>query len=236
MKALYELAVTMDTREKSARRKAVIRQYFESKGAFVYEQALRTCDYRIEGMYDGKYVCVGIEFKTGSDFAGSFDILNDRLARACLEYNGCVGLILQHNHSKFMEDQNESPTYHYIVDNVTTLFCNYSTLHNTLRSYERDGIMTEEVYTYNEIPYAMVGFLNYITKHGAHVGARFGNTMDPRNVIMRIPGIGIYRANKLIDRFQTIEAIAKAHVHELQATIGPIYGQYIYDYVRGIYG
>jgi len=40
-------------------------------------------DYHLEGYYADKEVNLGIEYKTGVDFSGSFTSLNNRLALAC---------------------------------------------------------------------------------------------------------------------------------------------------------
>ncbi len=186
---LSELTLTIDTREKDQSRINTISKYFKSRNAHVINSKLDTLDYRIQGFYNNKEVDIGIEYKTGSDFAGNFTELNDRFARASLEYDD-IGFVLQHDHTNITDKEilnTEVTAYSYRVTNETVLSCNYSTLQNTLRTYEREGILTGEINGLFEFPRMCIAFLNYITADD-HKGIAFENG-DKRNVLMKVPGI-----------------------------------------------
>jgi ERCC4-type nuclease len=228
---ISELTLTIDTREKDAKRISTISKYFESRSAHVITEKLDTLDYRITGFYRNKEVDLGIEFKTGSDFAGNFTQLNDRFARACLEYKN-VGLILHHDHSTIIDKEtlnSEVTAYSYIVTNKTIVSCNYSTLQNIMRTYEREGILTGEINGLFEFPRMCIAFLNYITAD-SHEGIAFENG-DTRNVLMKIPGIGVNGADKLIDRFGSVYNIMVAGESEIKECIGNTRGEKFIEYI-----
>jgi hypothetical protein len=229
---LSELTLTIDTREKDRSRINTISKYFKSRNAHVILSKLDTLDYRIQGFYNNKEVDIGIEFKTGSDFAGNFTELNDRFARASLEYDD-IGFVLQHDHTNITDKETmytEVTAYSYHVTNETVLSCNYSTLQNTLRTYEREGILTGEINGLFEFPRMCIAFLNYITADD-HKGIAFENG-DKRNVLMKIQGIGVNGADKLLMKFGSIHNVFIAEEEEIKNCIGNKKGEKFIEYVR----
>lgn len=230
---LSELTLTIDTREKDQSRINTISKYFKSRNAHVILSKLDTLDYRIQGFYNDKEVDLGIEFKTGSDFAGNFTELNDRFARASLEYED-IGFILQHDHSSITDKETlntEVTAYCYHVTNETILSCNYSALQNTLRTYEREGILTGEINGLFEFPRMCITFLNYITADN-HKGICFENG-DKRNVLMKVPGIGVNGADKLLLKFGSIHNVFIADEEDIKNCIGNKKGEKFIEYIRG---
>lgn len=229
---LSELTLTIDTREKDRSRINTISKYFKSRNAHVINSKLDTLDYRIQGFYNNKEVDIGIEFKTGSDFAGNFTELNDRFARACLEYED-IGFVLQHDHTNITDKETlntEVTAYSYRVTNETVLSCNYSTLQNTLRTYEREGILTGEINGLFEFPRMCITFLNYVTADN-HNGICFENG-DKRNVLMKVPGIGVNGADKLLLTFGSIHNTMVAEDWMIKKCIGDKKGEKFIEYVR----
>lgn len=231
---LSELTLTIDTREKDQSRINTISKYFKSRNAHVINSKLDTLDYHIHGFYNNKEVDIGIEYKTGSDFAGNRDELPDRFARSLLEYIN-VGLIIEHDYNRIVDQETkftEITLYEYVIDWNTkqTIYDNYQGLHNALRTYEREGILTGEINGLFEFPRMCIAFLNYVTADD-HKGICFENG-DKRNVLMKIPGIGVNGADKLLLKFGSIHNVFTADEEEIKKCIGNKKGEKFIEYVR----
>lgn len=227
-----ELSLTIDTREKDNKRISTITKYFESRGACVITKKLDTLDYHISGFYNDKEVNLGIEYKTGSDFACNQKELHDRFARALLEYDN-VGLILEHDYSRIYDattKNTEVTLFEYIVSSDMILTTNYMGLKNTLRTYGREGVLTGEINKLFEFPRMVITFLNYITSDD-HKGICFENG-DKRNILMKIPGIGVDKSNKLLLQFGSIYNVINASNEDIQKCIGKKNGEKFIEYIR----
>lgn len=235
MKPLNELDIIIDTRENDQRRIDNVAKFFDERGAYVCKCALKTCDYHITGRFNDHDIDIGIEFKTGSDYAGSFEGLNDRLARAFEQYDH-VGLILQHTHNELSDGPDGNPSYTYNLKEGLTLYCNYFTLQNGLRSFGNEGVLVGQAWSSYEVPRLMVAFLYYITSDNHH-GLCFKDRYDIRNSILKMPGVGVKTANKLIERYGTIYNIITAPSNDIKLTLGPKTGERFIKYIgRDDYG
>lgn len=193
-------------------------------------------DYHISGYYNNKEVDLGIEYKTGSDFAGNRDELPDRFARSLLEYKN-AGLILEHDHVRIIDTTTkytEITLLEYIVDHNTGLriSTNYHGMKNTLRSYERDGILCGEISGLFEFPRMCIAFLNYITSDN-HNGISFENN-NQLNILMKIPGVGVDKASKLLTKFGSIYNVIVADDNEIKECIGNKNGERLIEYIKRV--
>lgn len=229
MKPLDEIDIIIDTREKDARRIDNVARFFDEKGAYVCKHALKTCDYHITGRFNGVDVDLGIEFKTGSDYAGSYKGLNDRLARAVEQYKS-VGLLVQHTHNELSDGPDGNPNYTYNLKDGLTLHCNFFTLQNALRTFAREGIYVAQAWSSYEVPRLMVAFLYDVTSYNHH-GLCFKDKYDNRNCLLKLPGVGVITANKLIERYGTIYNIMTAPASDIKTVLGKKNGAKFIKYI-----
>lgn len=233
MKALGGIDVTIDTREKDKARIKVVTDYFRSRGACVIVDTLETCDYHLTGLFgpdeNVQEINVGIEFKTGTDMAGSFSELPDRFARAYNNYDW-VGLIIQHDHQDIIDGVGDSPFYYYQPTADLALRMNYYNLQGLLRTYALEGVLVGQTWQLFEVPRMMVSFLYHVTTIG-HRGIEFKDRNDIRNPLMKFPGISTKKATKLVSEFGSLDNIFRAPEKDIQKSIGKVSGQRFREYM-----
>jgi len=221
---LSGISLTIDTREQDEDRISIITDFFSSRGASVQLLKCEYVDYHLEGYYADKEINIGIEYKTGVDFSGSFTLLNNRLALACGVYDN-VGLILQHNHNSILDanyDTYEKFRYRYNVKKDLTLYTDYSSLQNTLRSFANDGVVVGQIKDIWEFPRQVVSMLNYVTNED-HKGLHLDGGNDKqvfRNMLLKIPGIGPRISGKLVEEYSCIGELFGAKTEDLADVIG----------------
>ena len=118
----------------------------------------------------------------------------------------------------------------------------YRIYQNMMRSFQHEGIYTQEFQSVFEFPRSIHNLMEYIVKED-HKGIQFkGSDYDTqfKNVLMRIPGIGAKQATKGVKDFGSLYQLSLfAEIH-LQETWGTKLGSKVYNFVRNqenkIYG
>lgn len=226
-----ELIVTIDTREQDKNRVKSIYSYFEDRGACVLEESLKRCDYWIEGEYNNSLVNLGIEYKTLNDFSGSYKDLPWKLAEAHDLFTH-VGLFVETGKYDLADSDTGTLIRNYALKDMDGVL-RYSTLQNMLRTFEREGIYTQTFINLFEFPRSIHNLLNYITKE-SHQGLNFkGKDYDStfRNVLIKLPGIGIKGAQKGVENFTSLHEICILSENHLQDVWGKKTGSKVYDFV-----
>jgi len=230
---LSSLLVTIDTRERDQKRINAITTFFEKHNAIVDREKLDLCDYHIEGDFRDTEINLGIEAKTLVDFASSYQDLPHKLLKSYELYSD-VGLFV------------ETGSYGFNVGN-DGLLCTIKnpavrdghadilklpSLENSLGSWANDGVIVRQLQHPAQWPYTMYNVLISLARD-VNSGLQLKEP-DPYsvtlNMLVKIPGIGLESAKKLINQFGNFHWIACHSVEDLTDAIGKSKATVLYDY------
>lgn len=232
---LSSLILTYDSREKDLKRINAITTFFEKHGAIVEREKLDLCDYHIEGIFRDKDINLGIEAKTLVDFSSSYQDLPHKLLKSFDIYDH-VGLFVQTGSYSFNVGDNgllctvKNPAVHDGKADILTL----PSLENSLGSWANEGIIVRQLQHEAQWPYTMYNVLINLTKD-VHNGLQLKTTDDyssTLNMLVKIPGIGVESAKKLIKQFGNFYWISVACADDLYMTIGKQKGEMLYQFLR----
>lgn len=229
---LSSLMVVVDSREKDQKRISAITTFFEKHGAIVEREKLDLCDYHIEGEFRDKEINLGIEAKTLVDFSSSYQDLPHKLMKAHELFDD-VGLFVQTGQYGFNIGDDgllctvKNPAVRDGHADILTL----PSLENSLGSWANDGIIVRQLQHEAQWPYTMYNVLISLAKP-IHSGLQLKEP-DPYsvtlNMLIKIPGIGIESAKKLIDQFGNFHWIACHSWDDLKDTVGASKATILHD-------
>lgn len=232
---LSSLILIIDTREQDLKRINNIKNFFEKHGAIVEHSKLDLCDYHIEGVFRDKDINLGIEAKTLVDFSSSYKDLPHKLLKSFDLYDH-VGLFVQTGSYSFNvgDDGLLCTIKNYAVQGGKSDILTLPSLENSLGSWANEGIIVRQLQHEAQWPYTMYNVLVNLTKE-VHNGLQLKDIDDyssTLNMLVKIPGIGIESAKKLIKQFGNFYWISVACADDLYITIGKQKGEYLYQFLR----
>lgn len=232
---LSSLILTIDTREKDLKRISSITKFFEQHGAIVEKNKLELCDYHIQGDFREKEINLGIEAKSLVNFSSSYKDLPHKLLKAHDLYNH-VGLFVETNGYSFNvgEDGLLCTIKNHSVQDGKADILTLPSLENSLGSWAQEGIIVRQLQHVAQWPYTMYNVLISLSKD-FHSGLQLKSNDDysvTLNMLIKIPGIGINSAKKLIKQFGNIYWMALACEDDLIFTIGKEKGLKLYEFLR----
>lgn len=229
---LSSLLIMIDTREKDQKRINAITTFFEKHNAIVERAKLDLCDYQIEGDFRGKEINLGIEAKTLVDFSSSYQDLPHKLMKSYNLYDN-VGLFVETGSYGFNVGNDgllctvKNPAVRDGHADILTL----PSLENSLGSWANDGVIVRQLQHPAQWPYTMYNVLISLTKD-VHNGLQLKDP-DPYsitlNMLVKIPGIGIESAKKLINQFGNMHWIGCHSWDDLKDTVGAGKATILYD-------
>ena len=235
---LCELIVTADTREKDQKRVQGLQEYVEKHNGVFQKEGLPNnggCDYKIEGNYKDAEINIGIEYKTLTDFAGSYQQLSARFVNAYKLYSH-VALFLEVPKYSFGIDEDG---FHGTIENPSVRdgsadVLKYFTFQGVMQSLARVGIYVVRIQSAVEFPYALGWFVNYVS-NPVHSTMEFGIKDYPNQYLsslIKIPSVGVKAAIKLTKQYSCYQDILNASQSDLQRCIGNRVGGVVYDWLR----
>jgi len=232
---LSSLLLIIDTREKDQKRINAITTFFEKHGAIVEKEKLDLCDYHIEGIFRDKDINLGIEAKTLVDFSSSYKDLPHKLLKSFDLYDH-VGLFVQTGNYAFTVGDDgllctiKNPAVRDGKADILTL----PSLENSLGSWANEGIIVRQLQHEAQWPYTMYNVLINLTKE-VHSGLQLKDIDDRSvtfNMLVKIPGIGIESANKLIKQFGSLYWMVLSCWEDLESTVGKQKATTLYNFFR----
>jgi len=203
------------------------------KGAEVVIDNLDRCDYKIEGIYQGKVVCLGIEYKTLNDIAGSIDDLTWKLPEAYNHFDD-VALFVE---GRLNIVQNGQFFYVRNFANKDASVLRFDKLTGRLETWRKLGIHVRQFEREDMFPIVLEDLLNYITKD---VHTTFSTkTQCNEDIVMKmlcqVSGLGVKTISKMLQKRNfTLFELANMDIEELKNIAGEDKGVKIYNTVRGI--
>ena len=233
-----ELIVTADTREKDAKRVQGLQDYVEKHNGVFQKEGLPNnggCDYKIEGNYKDSEINIGIEYKTLTDFAGSYQQLSGRFVNAYKLYTH-VALFLEVPKYSFGIDEDG---FHGTIKNPSVQdgsadVLKYFTFQGVMQSLARAGIYVVRIQSAVEFPYALGWFVNYIS-NPIHSTMEFGSKDYPNQYLsslIKIPSVGVKAAIKLTKQYSCYQTLLDATQSDLQRCVGNRVGSVVFDWLR----
>lgn len=227
---LSSLLVTVDTRERDLKRINAITTFFEKHGAIVEKSKLDLCDYQIEGEFRDKEINLGIEAKTLVDFSSSYQDLPHKLLKS-YELFDRVGLIVETGTYGFSIGDDgllctiKNPAVQDGKADILTL----PSFENALGSWANDGIIVRQVQHPAQWPYTMYNILIHLSKD-VHNGLQLKEIDEYSimlNMLIKIPGIGLETAKKLVKYFGNMHWMACMSCEDISRVIGKQKGEII---------
>lgn len=237
------LIVTADTNEKDLERVGKIQKFIESNYGYFERAALKECstrpeslDYLFEGDFQGKPIDLAVEYKTLEDFAGSWQLLEDRLARAVLAHDH-VALIIEQGTPELTDL--ETTTCRFInpaVKDGSANVLNLSVFQAKIEEWMTQGVHVRVIQNKTQLTTTILNLLYFVTKE-QHGGLWLKETDFKSSFInwlayMPIKGIGFSVAKKLAERFPNINWMASYDVHDIQDCVGNVTGKKIFDFLH----
>jgi hypothetical protein len=232
---LSSLILTIDTREKDLKRINNITTFFEKHNAIVDRSKLDLCDYHIEGSFRDIEINLGIEAKTLVDFSSTYTDLPHKLLKSFELYDH-VGLFVQTGNYAFNIGEDgllctiRNPA---VIDGYADILT-LPSLENSLGSWANEGIIVRQLLHEAQWPYTMYNVLISLSKE-AHHGLELKSTDDysvTLNMLVKVPGIGVESAKKLIKEFGNLYWMNLACWEDLEFTIGKNKANILYNFFR----
>lgn len=232
---LSECFCIIDSREKNTKRIDAVKEFIESHGGAVEIGALPLCDYKIEGIFREKEICIGIEAKSLTDFSGSYQELPDKLARSFELYND-VALFVEIPQIR----TSSTDGFHAIIVNQSVPdgsadVLQYAVLQNSLESWQREGVHVRQLQSESLWGYAIASVLISITKD-THRGLEITKVKDYKsqylNILSKFDGIGLKTAQKIVTQYPNLFWLCEKSEDDLRETIGKVTGKKLYDFIH----
>lgn len=233
---LSSLLLIIDTREKDQKRISAITTFFEKHGAIVEREKLDLCDYHIEGIFRDKDINIGIEGKKlGVDFDSSYKDLPHKLLKSYELYSDVALFVQTGSYSFNVADDGlmatiKNPAVKDSKADILTL----PSFENSLGSWANEGIIVRQLQYEAQWPFTMYNVLINLTKE-FHGGLQLKDIDDKAvtlNMLVKIPGIGIESANKLIKQFGSLYWMVLSCWEDLESTVGKQKATTLYNFFR----
>lgn len=210
-----------------------VANYFMQRGAGVIIDNLERCDYRIQGIYQGKYVDIGVEYKTLNDVAGSIDDLTWKLPEAYNIFED-VALFVE---GRLTIVQKEKFFYVRNFANEDASVLRFDKLTGHLETWRQLGIHVRQFEREDMFPVVLEDLLNYITKdcHTTLSIKKPCNEDTVLKMLCNVPGLGAKTISKMLSKRKfTVFEFVNMDLEEMKTLAGKDKGTKIYNTVRGI--
>lgn len=233
---LSECFCVVDSREKNTKRIESVKEFMESHGGAVEFGALPLCDYKIEGIFREKEICIGIEAKSLTDFSGSYQELPDKLARSFELYNDVALFIEIPQIRTTSADGFHASIVNPSVPDGSADVLQYAVLQNSLESWQRDGVHVRQLQSESLWGYAIASVLINITKD-THRGLEITKVKDYKsqylNILTKFDGIGQKTAlNKILPNFPNLYWLCTYSEDDLKDALGKVTGTKLYQFIH----
>lgn len=235
MSDLSEVFCIIDTREQNKARINAVTEFIESHGGAVEHSKLDLCDYKIEGIFREKEICLGIEAKSLSDFSGSYQDLPDKLSRSFELYND-VALFVEIPQIRISSSDGFHATIiNQSVPDGSADVLQYAVLQNSLASWQSEGVHVRQLQNEAFWGYAIASVLISITKD-THRGLEITKVKDFKsqylNILSKFDGIGQKTALKVIKNFPNLYWLCTYSEDDLKDAIGKVTGSKLYQFIH----
>jgi ERCC4-type nuclease len=209
-----------------------VASYCMQRGAEVVIDNLERCDYRIQGVYQGKCIDLGVEYKTLNDIAGSIDDLTWKLPEAYAHFED-VALFVEGRLNIVQIGQ-----FYYVrnFEKRDASVLRFDKLTGHLETWRQLGIHVRQFEREDMFPVVLEDLLNYVTKD---VHTTF-STKTPCNedialkMLSHVPGLGVKTISRMLRKRKfTVFEFVNMDVSELQKLAGKDKGIKIYDAIHG---
>lgn len=232
---LSECFCVVDSREKNTKRIESVKEFMESHGGAVEFGALPLCDYKIEGIFREKEICIGIEAKSLTDFSGSYQDLPDKLARSFELYNDVALFVEIPQIRTTSSDGFHATIVNQSVPDGSADVLQYAVLQNSLESWQREGVHVRQLQSETLWGYAIASVLISITKD-THRGLEITKLKDYRsqylNILSKFDGVGLKTAQKIIKAYPNLYWLCSSSEEDIQDCIGKVTGKKLSDFIR----
>jgi ERCC4-type nuclease len=210
-----------------------VANYCMKKGAEVVIDNLDRCDYKIEGIYQGKVVCLGVEYKTLNDIAGSIDDLTWKLPEAYAQF-GDVALFVEGRLNIVPVGQ-----FYYVrnFEKRDASVLRFDKLTGYLETWRQLGIHVRQFEREDMFPIVLEDLLNYITKdvHTTFSTKTQCNEDIVIKMLCQVPGLGVKTISKMLRKRKfTVFEFINMNIEELQSIAGKDKGIKIYNAIHSI--
>ncbi len=206
--------------------------YCMQRGADAVIDNLDRCDYKIEGVYNGKVVSLGIEYKTLVDIAGSIGDLAWKLPEAYAHFDE-VALLVE-GRLNIVQKQNFYYVRNYANDDASVL--RFDRLTGHLETWRRLGIHVRQFENVGMFPIVVEDLLNWVTKdcHTTFSTRKPCNEDIVLKMLCQVPGVGVKTISKMMSKRRlTMFEIANMDIEELKKLAGNDRGTRIFNAFRG---
>ena len=209
--------------------------YCMKRGAEVVIDKLDRCDYSIQGFWNGKYVNVGIEYKTLEDIAGSIKDLEWKLPE-CYGYYDTVCLFVE-GRQNIIKREDFYYIRNYREKNASVLrFDNFT---SKMEIWRNQGIIVREFEKECMFPVVLEDVLNWITKD---VHKTFSAKLQNSNedilikMLSHVPGIGIKTVMKILKTYPntSMKDLLGYSLDDLIKLIGKDKGKKLYGVLNNV--
>lgn len=236
MSDLSEVFCIIDTREQNKARITAVTEFIESHGGAVEHSKLDLCDYKIEGIFREKEICIGIEAKSLTDFSGSYQELPDKLARSFELYNDVALFVEIPQIRTTSSDGFHATIVNQSVPDGSADVLQYAVLQNSLESWQREGVHVRQLQSETLWGYAIASVLINITKD-THRGLEITKVKDYKsqylNILTKFDGIGQKTAlNKILPNFPNLYWLCTYSEDDLKDALGKVTGTKLYQFIH----
>jgi ERCC4-type nuclease len=230
-----ELCITIDSREHDQKRIDIIKSWGEEHGAIVDIHKLEFADYQIEGIFRGVPINLGVQYKTLSDFASSYEGIPDNLFNQ-FKYHSEVALFVEDGAYTIKSDESglDGWIQNIPMQNVTGAegTIRLSTYKNFCESMSHAGIHVRQFRTSAHFPYELHGLIVNLAKP-THNGISIkSNTFysEMMNIMAKLPGIGAKKAEKGLKYIPNLEMFNSMSEEDLQDIFGKVEGKKLWQF------
>ena len=208
--------------------------YCMKRGAEVVIDTLDRCDYSIQGFWNGKFVNIGIEYKTMEDIARSIKDLEWKLPE-CYKYYDTVCLFVEGRQDIIKRDKFYYMRNYREKDASVLRFDNFVSKMEIWRS---QGIIVREFEKECMFPVVLEDVLNWVTKpvHKTFSAKLQTNEDLVIKMLSQIPGMGIKSIMKILDTYPntSIKDLLGYSSEDLKNLIGKDKGKRLYCALNNI--